>query len=110
MFVEIFVPSRVDFAGGWTDNGIYPEENPAAALNASINFLGIQINICPAKQFQVNHDSDLLRACLKFLKLENPAIKIDIKNSIPHGSGLGGSGLLIYGILAGILSYQNLTR
>jgi len=104
---KIFLPARIDFAGGWTDNGIYPKENPAAILNASIDCLGIQINISPAKRFQTNQDSKLLRTCLKFLKLENPDIKIEIQNSIPRGSGLGGSGLLIYGLLAGILSYQN---
>jgi len=105
---KIFVkgPARVDFAGGWTDNGIYPKENPAAVLNAGIDCLGIEISISPAKQFQVNQDSQLLRACLDFLKLENPDIEIDIQNSIPVGSGLGGSGLLIYALLAGILSYQ----
>lgn len=105
--VLIYVPARVDFAGGWTDNGIYPIENPAAVLNASIDCLGIEISISAAKKFQVNQDSQLLRACLDFLKLENPGIKIDIQNSIPKGSGLGGSGLLIYGLLAGILSHYN---
>ncbi|MFH1392448.1 MAG: hypothetical protein ABIG90_02075, partial [bacterium] len=99
--------ARVDFAGGWTDNSAYPLENPAAVLNAGIDCLGIKISISPAKQFQVNQDSDLLRASLNFLNLENPAIKIDIQNSIPVGSGLGGSGLLIYGLLAGILSCQD---
>jgi len=105
--VLIKVPARVDFAGGWTDNGVYPLKNPAAVLNASIDCLDIQISISPAEEFQTNQDSQLLRACLDFLKLENPGLKIDIQNSIPQGSGLGGSGLLIYGILAGILSYQN---
>ena len=105
--VLIKVPARVDFAGGWTDNGVYPLENPAAVLNASIDSLGIEINIGQSKKFQTNEDSELLRVCLKFLNLQSPALKIDIQNTIPIGSGLGGSGLLIYGILAGILSYQD---
>lgn len=111
--VQIFVPARIDFAGGWTDNGIYPKENPAAILNVSTDCLGIYIAISCAREFGIvyngtNPDDNLLiNAVLEFLELSGnkPHIQICIENSIPRCSGLGGSGLLIYGVMAGILSY-----
>jgi len=42
---------------------------------------------------------------LEFCNLVDPDIRIEINNSIPKGSGLGGSSLLIAGLLVTILAY-----
>lgn len=109
--VKVYVPARFDFIGGWTDTPPYYFDNPSAVLNASIDCLGIEIAINDAPQLKLIYNNEEqtsnlpITSSLQFLRFIKPKIKIVIKNTIPRGSGLGGSSLLICGFLKAIFSY-----
>lgn len=121
---NVKVPARFDFIGGWTDTPPYYFENPAAVLNSTITLTpldkkeicdnAISITISPAKDFSVHengiiisdHEDHLvIRETLKFLGLTKPKLHIEIENSIPKGSGLGGSSLFVSALLSALLAY-----
>jgi galactokinase/mevalonate kinase-like predicted kinase len=121
--INVYLPARFDFIGGWTDTPPYYFDNPATVINATLDLgegikighsnMAIQIKIEPANNFQYLHHNKnvnkdeliIIKSILKFLKLKNPKIRININNIIPRGSGLGGSSLLASGIITGIFSY-----
>lgn len=112
--VKVRIPARFDFIGGWTDTPPYYFDNPAAVLNASIDSLGMEIGVRPRGTFQVVYNGEVqkgnlpVNATVNFLRLNHPQIEINISNTIPPGSGLGGSSLLACGILAAIFSYYRI--
>jgi len=111
---NVYVPARVDFIGGWTDTPPYFFDHPAAVLNTSIDCLGIKITINYAPNFTLIYNNKNQRknlpvlTTLQFLKINQPKIKIKIINSIPRGSGLGGSSLLACGLLKALFNYYSI--
>lgn len=126
----VALPARFDFIGGWTDTPPYYFDHEAGVLNATLVLhrekLGsveifednhaskaIQISIQPAGTFTASENgvriSDLknhviLRKVFEHLGLQYPQISLSISNSIPKGSGLGGSSLLAASLLAALYS------
>ncbi len=125
--VTVTVPARFDFIGGWTDTPPYYFRNEGCVLNSTLvlsqpgnipaprdtSTAAISVTIVPAKHFAVTENGVpliepahhiVLATTLDFLSLKDPRIAISITNSIPHGSGLGGSSLLTSAILAAIIA------
>ena len=115
--VVISLPGRFDLIGGWTDTPPQSREMPAAVLHSSLTYCQsleslITIVIRPSGQFvyiangEINEDwPEITKQVFAFLEITPPPVKIFVNNLIPRGSGLGGSSLLISGILAAILAY-----
>lgn len=116
--VVVRTPGRIDFAGGWTDTPPYPFENQSAVLNSSVSFghqWMIEVEIQKAEYFgfiENEHlqsppiDNIIMIKVLEYLDLSLPPILINIKNSVPKGSGLGGSSLLSAAIMSALLAYS----
>ena len=122
-FCRAGVPARFDFIGGWTDTPPYYFEHEAQVLNATLYLPeersgvsaqeeAITVEVSPAERLAVFEngapvdDPDqhiVIRNTLKFLSLAHPPLRISIANSIPKGSGLGGSSLLTASILSALL-------
>ncbi len=125
--VSVAVPARFDFIGGWTDTPPYYFDNKACVLNSTLSLpasgashdgevRAIEVAVQPAGYLSVIENgipvSDLkehliIRAIMDFMELANPPIRISISNSIPKGSGLGGSSLLTSAVLAALYGYYN---
>jgi len=114
--IKVSIPARFDFIGGWTDTPPYYFKNEAAVLNTTmlLGMASIVVTVKPSKDFRVIENGNVLTdisnhmvlsKTLAFCGLNRPDIEITIYNSIPKGSGLGGSSLLSAAILAGILGY-----
>lgn len=114
--IEVTIPARFDFIGGWTDTPPYYFDNDAAVLNTTLVLEkpAINIRISSSNKFvfiennkEVNNIADhmVMLKTLEFCNLVDPDIRIEINNSIPKGSGLGGSSLLVAGLLVAILAY-----
>lgn len=126
--VTVAVPARFDFIGGWTDTPPYFFDNvsgvlnatlvladdPGATIRSAIPGAAITVRIRPSEQTAITENgirlSDIsshlvLARTFEFLSLKSPGIAIDITNSIPHGSGLGGSSLLTASLLAAVIAY-----
>jgi len=125
--VCVEVPARFDFIGGWTDTPPYYFENGAGVLNTTLHFhenkgkidiaglkKAINIIISFSETFKVFEngielkeiDNNLIvSSTLKYLDIDSPKITIRIDNTIPKGSGLGGSSLLASSILSAIWHY-----
>jgi len=122
----VALPARFDFIGGWTDTPPYYFDHESGVLNATLvlhrekmvsvdihqddqSSKAIQILLQPAAAFTTVENgidkSDLeghviLRTVFEHLGLQYPHIALSINNSIPKGSGLGGSSLLAASLLA----------
>jgi fucokinase len=126
--VTVAMPARFDFIGGWTDTPPYYFDNDAAVLNSTLVLLpekgnafqgrdalaAISVTVRPSKSFMTIENGCILpdirshivlRKTLEFLSLDSPDIAVDISNSIPPGSGLGGSSLLTACILGALVAY-----
>lgn len=115
--VVVRVPGRIDLAGGWNDTPPYYFDNESAVLNTSVSFGNqwmVEVEIQKADYFgfiENDHlqpppvDHIVIIKILEYLGLFMPPILIQIKNSIPKGSGLGGSSLLASAILSAIIAY-----
>ncbi len=111
------VPGRIDLAGGWNDTPPYHFENEAAVLNTSLSFGNqwmVEVEVQKAEYFSFienNYvqlppiDHIVMLKVLEFLGLSLPPITVSIKNTIPKGSGLGGSSLLASAILSAVMSF-----
>ena len=126
--ITITMPARFDFIGGWTDTPPYFFDNVSCVLNATLvlanesghtsrgNIPGaaITVTVRPSERYLVTENNRLLSdisshivlaKTFEFLTLESPKVSIDITNSIPHGSGLGGSSLLTASLLGALTAY-----
>lgn len=115
--VVVRVPGRIDLAGGWNDTPPYNFDNEAAVLNTSVSFGNqwmVEVEVQRAEYFSFienNYvqlppiDHIVVIKVLEFLGLSLPPITISIKNTIPKGSGLGGSSLLASAVLSAIVAY-----
>jgi galactokinase/mevalonate kinase-like predicted kinase len=122
------MPARFDFIGGWTDTPPYYFDHDAAVLNATLELYRdkpesfeqnndskeIHIGIQPSGSFAAIENGELIpalddhviiRETLKYLGLHEPKIALSITNTIPKGSGLGGSSLLAASLLVSIWGY-----
>jgi len=117
--IEISCPARLGIGPGeWTDMPPYFFNHPGAVINMSFDNLGLGIKINYSDKFNLFYngkkqklESNLpIKIALEFLRLNpnNLCFELLIINSIPHGSGLGGSGILVGTALAGIFSYFNI--
>jgi len=112
------MPARIDLAGGWNDTPPYHFENEASVLNTSLSFGNqwmIEVEVQKAEYFSFienNYvqtppiDNIVVIKTLDFLGLSLPPITLTLKNSIPKGSGLGGSSLLASAVLSALVSYS----
>jgi fucokinase len=123
--VRVSVPARFDFIGGWTDTPPYYFENPACVLNATLSLpagsdcpdsgrAAIEVSVQASPRLAIIENGApvrnlaehlVLSKTMEFMELSNPGIQISITNSIPKGSGLGGSSLLTAAILAALRAY-----
>ncbi|MHB9029707.1 MAG: GHMP family kinase ATP-binding protein [Candidatus Latescibacterota bacterium] len=123
--VRVSVPARFDFIGGWTDTPPYYFENGGCVLNATLSLsqagalpdagqAAITVAVRAAAQLMITENGAPVRnltehivllKTLEFMGLSSPDIHITITNSIPKGSGLGGSSLLTAAILAALRAY-----
>lgn len=113
-------PTRIDFAGGWTDLIPFAMENEGLVVNAAID-LHVYASLAPVLDACVSlHAVDLkeffypvdVSACLHGLNLPqailsrfrpNKGCHLTTWSEVPKGSGLGASGTLGVG-LVGLLS------
>ncbi|UCF40228.1 MAG: hypothetical protein JSW43_10885 [Gemmatimonadota bacterium] len=125
MSVHTRAPLRVDFAGGWTDVPVYADTEGGAVVNAAVT-LHVHVDfLLPAKGSQarrivlhaedlkehvtlrssgaIAYDGqlDLHKAALNMLPVTG-GIEVLSRSDAPGGSGLGGSGALDVGLLAGL--------
>lgn len=116
------IPARFDFIGGWTDTPPYYFDNEACVLNSTLHLhsrrgvpqKAIRIIVASARDFvfSVNgriiknlSNNLIVKTVLDFAGLQKPRINLAISNSIPAGSGLGGSSLLSAAILTALWGY-----
>ncbi len=117
------VPARFDFIGGWTDTPPYYFDHEARVLNTTLYLPetgcrdhapepAITVEVRPAERLEIYEngapvdDADqhvVIRNTLALLSLSHSPLRISISNSIPKGSGLGGSSLLSACILSALL-------
>ncbi|MFC1607736.1 hypothetical protein ACFL47_07170 [Candidatus Latescibacterota bacterium] len=124
--VKVTLPARFDFIGGWTDTPPYHFKNAANVLNATLDLTvnsqsvtsgrAITITVEMSDVFTVvendeavvNPDDNLIiRNTLEFLDIRKPQIALTIDNTIPKGSGLGGSSLMVASLLAALFAYYH---
>ena len=109
-------PTRIDFAGGWTDTPPYSADKGGSVVNAAITlYMRVKVTSFPEGRLKnitirsidygttVEADSisglefdgnaDFAKAVLKSLPVDCP-IEIVTSSDTPPGSGLGGSGAL----------------
>ena len=121
--ITLQVPARFDFIGGWTDTPPYHFSNIARVLNATLELSGggekqsgkaIVISVKPSaslavtennKPVKVPENNLIISKTFEFLGLEQPDISLSISNTIPKGSGLGGSSLLVASLLTALWGY-----
>lgn len=120
----VTLPARFDFIGGWNDTPPYFFSYPAAVVESALTLApfgqiapttpAIRVTVEAADKFttiengEVLNDLDghiVLAKTLEFLGLSEPPLKLEISNTIPKGSGLGGSGLLVAAIYAAIVGF-----
>ena len=106
-------PTRIDFAGGWTDTPPYSTEKGGSVVNAAISLYmkvevtlgqggqqknvvirsldyGTTVEADTVAELQLDGDGDFPKAALKSLPTKGP-IEIVTLSDAPPGSGLGGS-------------------
>jgi fucokinase len=127
--VTVRVPARFDFIGGWTDTPPYFFDHPSGVLNSTLSLshsigrtncpdgsnASIEISIRHSERCTITENGlpvpdvsrhIVLARTFEFLGMSSPALSIDIRNSIPHGSGLGGSSLLTASLLCALNAYH----
>jgi D-glycero-alpha-D-manno-heptose-7-phosphate kinase len=102
-------PTRIDFAGGWTDVPPYPEEEGGRVCNVAISrYAEVQLHPTEtrgsADPVEFLADSGLAAAALKRsgVRGARPAIRSDY----PTGAGLGGSSAVGVALAAAIRAWQ----
>jgi len=120
--ILVLIPARFDFIGGWTDTPPYPYEEKSAVLNSTMALsTSAEItNVPPAITVEVSEGNAnfiqnnlpvkrgehlVIDKVLEYLCLDEPKFNLRVENSIPKGSGLGGSSLLGAAILSACLGY-----
>jgi len=109
-------PTRIDFAGGWTDTPPYSAEKGGSVVNAAITlYVNVKVTLFPEGRLKnitirsidygiaveadsisglvLDGNADFPKAVLKSLPVDCP-IEIITSSDAPLGSGLGGSGAL----------------
>jgi len=117
-------PTRIDFAGGWTDTPPFSTEHGGSVVNAAIS-LSVEVEITLGRtgrhrnvtirsvdygttveannipSLKLDGHSDFSKAALKSLPVKSP-IEIVTSSDAPPGSGLGGSGALGVALVAAL--------
>jgi D-glycero-alpha-D-manno-heptose-7-phosphate kinase len=118
--VHARAPTRIDFAGGWTDVPAYAEREGGAVVNAAISLhvhadfllgdnrirlvaedLGERISLASSRDIRYDGKLDVHKAALNMLPVTG-GIEILSRSDAPSGSGLGASGALDVALLAGL--------
>ena len=109
-------PTRIDFAGGWTDTPPYSTEKGGSVVNASVTlYMTAKVILNNPEQHKkiiirsIDYDATVEANSISSLKLDGKAdfakaalrslpldgnIEVITSSDIPPGSGLGGSGAL----------------
>jgi len=90
-------PTRIDFAGGWTDVPPYPAEHEGFVCNVAITRYAT-VTVGPGAD---HHEVPLVTAALHRALLGN--VRVELRSDYPVGAGLGGSsaaGVTLAGALA----------
>jgi galactokinase/mevalonate kinase-like predicted kinase len=115
--VIVTSPARVDFVGGWTDTPFYSFSYPSRVIHTAMLWqskqrYAIKIHLRSQEkgfQYICNEQEEptpkLVKMIFEALEIESPPLAICVDNEIPQGSGLGGSGILAFCIIAGLVAY-----
>lgn len=104
-------PTRIDFAGGWTDVPPYPEEQGGRVCNVAITRCA-EVQLHPAASDGVADavdflaDGGLAAAALKRSGVRG--VRPAIRSDYPTGAGLGGSSAVGVAMAAALRAWQGL--
>lgn len=104
MIVRSKAPLRISFAGGGTDVPPYPQEHGGAVLSTTINkyayasLVSMDDDSSTFMQSFGNY-SDLVKATVKRMLLQDRGLKIFLQNDAPLGSGLGSSSAMVVALI-----------
>ena len=118
--VTSVTPHRISFAGGATDLPKFYKKNGGRFISATINkfiYVTVKKHDVFNKKFRIMYsktenkntinsiENDIVRCCLKFLKLDIPLL-IFTSSDIPTNSGLGSSSAFTVGLLHALYTLQ----
>lgn len=120
-------PLRISLGGGGTDVSPYPETNGGAVISTTIDryaYVTIKTNqdsnlrvfsqdydlleiFRSVSDIQYNGKLDLIKAALKFLKVNETRMDIILSVDSPPGSGLGSSSALTVALIGALTKFKN---
>jgi D-glycero-alpha-D-manno-heptose-7-phosphate kinase len=114
--ITVRAPVRVDFSGGYTDVAPYSHEHIGRSVNAAIQ-LFVTVVISPARgtaQEAIRHTDATAESLSRLVTCATHELSItgrpyvEVRSSVPAGSGLGTSGALSVALVNGLrLAYDS---